>query len=455
METFERKLAWRYRPFPELVRLAWPIAVSTLSYSVMTLVDTLFVGRLGASALAGVGLGGTASFVLLCFGFGVLRGVKVLVSQSMGAGRSSRAHTWLWAGLALAAVMGMVMLLAGRGLAGYLRLIAASETAGASAEAYVSIRMLGAPMVMAYVALREYRYALGDTRSAMHASVLANVANIALDYLFIVHLGWGVAGAAFATLAGHVLEVGVLIVVQSRDGWRPRRVSLTDLRALLAVGVPTGLQFWLEVGSFALLTAIISSFGDRQLAAHQIALQVAHFSFLPAMALGESASVLAGQAVGAGEVRLVRRVARVAVAAAAAYTGLCTLVLLVGARQIASAFTDDPALRGVTEALLWMACVFQVADGAAVVARGVLRGTGDVRFPAVVGIACAWLSTPPLAWLLGRGLGLGALGGWIGLSLEITVAAGILWWRLERAGWLASARRSRARVRAERVPVIA
>jgi MATE family multidrug resistance protein len=289
--------------------------------------------------------------------------------------------------------------------------------------------------------VREYRYGIGDTRSAMHASVVANVANVALDYLFILRLGWGVPGAAWSTVFSHVLECGVLVAVQTREGWKPQPVTLAELRALLAVGLPTGVQFWMEVGSFALLTAIVSSLGDRQLAAHQIALQVSHFSFLPAMALGESASVLAGQAVGAGEVRLVRRVARVAVAAAAGYTGFCTLVLLVFGAPIAAAFTDDLALRATTVSLLSMACVFQVADGAAVVARGVLRGTGDVRFPAVVGIVCAWMSTPPLAWLLGRLAGLGALGGWIGLCIEIVAAAVILWWRLERAGWLTSARR--------------
>src|SRR6185436_7449300 len=80
-------LPWEARPGRELVLLAWPIAVSTISYSVMTLVDTLLVGRLGAAQLAGVGLGGTAAFVLLCFSFGLLRGAKTLVAQSVGAGR--------------------------------------------------------------------------------------------------------------------------------------------------------------------------------------------------------------------------------------------------------------------------------------------------------------------------------------------------------------------------------
>ena len=80
-------LCWHCRPFAELIRLAWPMAVAFLSFTVMTLVDTLIVGRLGTAELAGVGLGGTAVFFLLCFSFGLLQGAKVLVSQAIGAGR--------------------------------------------------------------------------------------------------------------------------------------------------------------------------------------------------------------------------------------------------------------------------------------------------------------------------------------------------------------------------------
>ena len=83
----ENELAWRTAPRAELLRLAWPIAVSMVSYAVMTLADTLFVGRIGPAALAGVGLGGTAAFVAICFPMGLLRGVKINVSQAVGAGR--------------------------------------------------------------------------------------------------------------------------------------------------------------------------------------------------------------------------------------------------------------------------------------------------------------------------------------------------------------------------------
>jgi MATE family multidrug resistance protein len=452
----ERTLPWRHRPFPELVRLAWPIAVSTLSYSTMTLVGTLFVGRLGASALAGVGVGGVAAFFVLCFGFGVARGAKTLVSQAVGAGDQAGVVRWLWTGIWSALAFGLAMLAVGELVALAMPWFAASAASGDAAQTYLAIRMIGSPVVMVFAALREHRWGLSDTRSPMRASLAGNLTNLALDWLLIVELDQGVAGAAWAAVCGQLVEALVLLKVEAGEsGLRPVRVTMKEVRTLLAMGVPTGAQFLLEVGSFALLTAIVSSLGEHEMAAHQIALQIIHFSFLPTMALAEAASVLAGQAVGAGDLRLVRKVARIGMLGAVGYTALCTLVLAFLSGAIASAFTSDAALAATTVSLLWMSAFFLMSDGAAMVSRAVLRGTGDVRFPAIVGIACAWAFTPTFAWFFGSTLGLGALGGWIGICAEITIAAALFWWRLERLGWLASARKSRARLMADRKLVLA
>jgi MATE family multidrug resistance protein len=455
MSNRHRILPWRERPLLELTRLSWPIAVSMLSFGVMTLVDTLFVSRLGASALAGVGLAATATFALLCFSMGLLRGVKVLVSQSVGAGQRGELGAHLGAGLLVAVCLGLVTTLLGLGLSELLPHLAASPAAGAHARHYLAIRILGAPMILVFVALREYRYGDGDMRSPMIAALVGNGVNIAFNWLMVVHLGWGVVGSAWATVIGHSIELVVVLAAQARVGFpvgitRPRHVA-----ALWKIGVPTGLQFLLEMGSFAILTTIISLLGETQMAAHQITIQIVHFSFLPTIALGEAGSVLAGQAVGADEDGLVRRIARAGLVAAAIYTGVCSVVFVALGVPIIAAFTDDPVLAATTLALLHVAACFQIADGAAVVARGVLRGTGDVRYPAVLGVCCAWLCTPPLAWMLGRVAGLGALGGWIGLSSEIVVLAILCWWRLERGAWRKLASESRERLREESLAELA
>ncbi len=447
---------WAAEPGRELVRLAAPIAISMVSYSLMTLVDTLLVGGLGKAALAGVGLGGTAVFVLLCFSLGLLRGVKTLVSQSIGAG--AKGHVaYVGAGLLAAFALGVLTLLLGQLVALLLPHVAATVASGEHAARYLGLRILGAPLVLVAVALREGRWALGDGRSPMTSAVSANLANIALAWLFIGPLGLGVEGAALATVVAHALEAGILLAAQRRDGYGLAEARGSHLRALFSVGVPTGLQFVLEVGSFAMLAGMLAALAEVEMAAHQVALQVIHFSFLPALAVGEAASVLAGQAVGAGREELVRGVARRALFAAGLYTAVCGVVFATLGAAIAESFSEDGELVAVATRLLLVAAVFQLFDAANVVARCVLRGTGDVRWPAVIGIATAWLCTPPMTWLLGYRLGLGAVGGWIGICAEICIGAVLLWWRLERNGWREAAARTRELVEAQaaKVPVAA
>lgn len=449
-----RSLSWSARPFAELVRLAWPIGVSMLSFGVMTLVDTLFVSTLGTSALAGVGLAGTATFALYCFSFGLLRGTKVLVSQAVGANRRDELGATLGAAIVAALVLGALTMALGEVVARALPLLAETRAAGEAARSYLQIRCLGAPLVLGFVALRELRYGLGDSRSPMVAGLVGNGVNIVLNAWMVLSLGWGVRGSATATLFGHAAELAVVVLAHRRDtgvmgGTRIRDLAPRHLRALVRVGAPTGVQFLLEMGSFAMLTAIISRIGEVQLAGHQIALQVIHFSFLPTIALAEAGSVMAGQAVGAGRDELVLRVARAALVLSTIYTGAWTLLMGLLGGPIVSLFTHDAVLAPVALSLLHVAACFQIADGAATVARGVLRGAGDVHVPARLGVLCAWVFTPPLAWLLGSTLGLGALGGWIGLCLEITVLSVLCWWRLERGHWRSVAAEARARLAAE------
>ena len=204
------------------------------------------------------------------------------------------------------------------------------------------------------------------------------------------------------------------------------------------------MELLVEMGSFTALSVMISRFSEVHMAAHQVALQVLHFSFLPAYAMGDAAGVLTGQAVGARRPGLVPRVARLAMVAAGVHAAGCALLFALAGRTIASQFGDSADLTRVATHLFWVAAMFQVADAGAMVARGALRGTGDVRYPAVVGTIAAWGLTPPAMWLLGYHAGLGAVGGWIGMSAEIFVTCAVFWIRLERGGWHAAAAGARS-----------
>jgi MATE family multidrug resistance protein len=183
-------------------------------------------------------------------------------------------------------------------------------------------------------------------------------------------------------------------------------------------------------------------------AAHQLVLQLVNVSFLPAHALAEAAAVLVGQAVGANRDALVPRVARRTLAIGAGYASLVMISYAVLGGTIAHAMASgDAALAARATMLVHVSLAFLVGDAASVIARGVLRGASDVRYAAIVGILTSWLTTPPLTLLLGSVLGLGAVGGWIGVTVEIMIGAGLFWLRIARGGWrpaAAAARRAMA-----------
>jgi multidrug resistance protein, MATE family len=440
-------ISWAERPSRALIRLAGPITVSMLSYSTMTMVSTAFVARVGADQLAGVGLAGILGFTLMCFGIGLARATKTLVSQSLGAGRTDRIDDYLAAGLALAAVLSVAASAAAFAIAPLTRFICASPAVAEHAATYLRIRMLGAFLVLGFATLRELRYGEGDTAGPMRASVVGNLVNLLADVLFILGLGWGVAGAAIATLLGNTTELW-------RVAW-PMRRRLARLRlhrdAMLAVwrqGVPNGVQFILEVGSFLLLTAVIAGMSPRQGAAHQMVLTVMNVSFLPCHAIGESVSVLVGQAVGAGRFDLMRKVASRGLLLGASYGLFFTLlVALLGANVAGALSGDDRELAAVATTLLHVSMLFLVSDAANVVGRGALRGASDVKWAARVAVLTSWLATPPLAWLLGVHFGWGAAGGWIAIALEIAIGAALFWQRIVRGGWLVAAQAAQREVR--------
>jgi MATE family multidrug resistance protein len=122
------------------------------------------------------------------------------------------------------------------------------------------------------------------------------------------------------------------------------------------------------------------------------------------------------------------------------------VLAVTGGAIVGGLANGNATLAATATTLVHVSLVFLVADAANVIARGVLRGAGDVRFPALVGVLTAWAFTPPLAWLLGVRAGLGAAGGWIGLAFEIVVGAAIFWVRVHRGTWREAALVSRAAV---------
>jgi multidrug resistance protein, MATE family len=352
-------------------------------------------------------------------------------------------------------VLSALALLVGLPIAHYLPHFSASPQAGQVAYTYMSIRLLGAPIVLLSCAIREARYGLGDSRSPMYAALVSNALHIPLNYLLIFTAGLGIAGAAYATLFVQLLELGWLLATQAKQGFGLRGTRLKHLYDVFRLGVPTGSEFLLGVAAFSALVLLIARMSETDLAAHQVSLQVLHFAFMPAVSIGEAASVLVGQAVGADQDKRVLEVAKNALLLAGAYALVCALIFLCWAVPLLRLFTTDAHVQSVGVHLLYVAAGFQLFDAANIVSRSVLRGTGDVRVPALLSICSGWCFVPALTWFWGIHQGLGAVGGWLALTVDICFGALLFWWRLRRGDWLPAARLSRERLARAAGPALA
>ena len=433
-------LGWQAGPTRALLRLAGPITLSMISFAFMGVIDTLLIGALGPALLAGVGLGIVVTNGLMGFGFGLLRGVKVLLAQARGRGAHQSAQAYAGAGLLVALWLGVLMMALGEVAALFVARFAASAEAGEAARRYIAVRSLGMPIILTYVALREARYGFGETRAPLISAIAGNVAHALLDYvaLYVLHLGAG--GAATANVLAFSLQALLLGAAQG-GGLKLGKAERAAAWEVVRVGAFTGMQFALEIGSLAALSLLLAGVSDHQMAAHQIAVQLAAFCFLPALSIAESATLLTAEALGSGRTALVKVVAHAARNIALAYAGLCALVLLLGGGFIARAFTNDPALISLVRGVLAVTALHQLFEALAVTGHGVLRGVGASRLSALCALSCAWLCTPWLGYTLVRACELGALGAWIARCVELCLASFILWRSIERGDWERADRR--------------
>jgi MATE family multidrug resistance protein len=314
------------------------------------------------------------------------------------------------------------------------------------ASAFLSAVTWGSPATCMMAALIQHRQAVGDARSPMVVGVLGNLVNAVFSYgLIYGHFGLprlGVRGGGFGTATTEWLELAVMFALFLRDSRRAARIAtrptvgfLKAMREVLDLGVPTGVQFGLEMMAFATMTTLLSSMGEQEIAAHQIAFATIRTSFLPGIAVGEAASVLVGRALGRRDLAEADRVTKWALAMAVGFMALCGVVFALFAGGIVHRFTADEGVATVATRLLWIAAGFQVLDACNIVLRGALRGAKDVRVAAFLGVAIVWTCVPTAAFVLGKVCGWGAVGGWCGFIAETALATTLFSLRWRRGAW--------------------
>jgi len=440
--TFTSRIFPRASDVRVLLRLGLPVIVVQVGMMAMGVVDTIMVGHVNAQALAAVALGNLYFFAVAIFGMGVLMALDPVVAQAVGAGDHEAAARGVQRGVILAALLCLpasAMLLPAESV---LRWANQPPEVVPIAGAYCRVSIPGTFGFFAFIVFRQSLQAIGRLRSIVVAVLIANFVNAGLNWVLIFgHLGMpslGAVGSAWATTVSRWVMPGLLLVL----GWHELRPVLLPIRPgvgdprpltrMFLLGAPIGAQHQLEYGVFGLVGIMMGWLGTTQVAAHQIALNLASITFMVPLGLSSAAAVVVGHAVGRSDPIGARGAARAALACAVSFMGTTALAFTLLPGVLAGFYTSDSAVLALAVLLLPLAGVFQVFDGIQVTSIGILRGLGDTRTPMIIGLLGYWVIGLPVSLWLGFHLGQGPVGLWWGLVLGLVIVALFLLDRVRR-----------------------
>ena len=440
--------------------LAWPVIVEQLLQSALGFVDLLMVSRLGAAAIAGLGLSVQVLFIVIACISAIATGTTVLVAHFVGAGERGNAARCTKQSLLLGIALGVLIAVDGGVFATPLvSLLDPDPAVVALGSAYLRISCIAATALTLTLVLGAALRGAGDSRSPMLIALGVNAVNVVVAYTLIFgKFGFpalGVAGSAWgAALARTTGAVALLVVLlrgagpaklrlggattRERWDWRP------DLRLclrILRIGVPSmGEQLSRSLGML-LFAEVVISLGTTVFAAQRITFNIISLSFLPGFGFSIAATALTGQAMGAGRPERAQRATWFAVRSAALWQGAMGVLFLVAAPLFMRAFVDDPSSESAAmivtlgAAGLRVLALGQPQTAIAQVLAGGLRGAGDTRFPLLVTSISIWLIRVPLAWFFTLRLGWGMPGAYLGFVLGATLEAIAIYLRYRTGSW--------------------
>ena len=426
--------------------LAVPMVMEMAMESLFAVADIFWVSRLGAHAVATVGLTESLLAMVYAIAVGLSLAATATVARRVGE-RDLRAASIAAAQvLMLSVVVSIAIGVAGVRWGGVLlaQMGAAPEVLAIGSD-YARIMLGGSISVVLLFAFNAVFRGAGDAMIAMRSLWLANLANIILGPIFIFGLGpvpaYGVTGAAIATTLGRSLGVCYQLSHLLRRSGR-LQISLADLRpraeviaGLLRLSGTGTLQSMLETASWLGLVRILSGFGSIALAGYTIAMRIAIFALLPSWGLSNAAATLVGQNLGAGKPDRAERAVWTVGLYNLIFLGGVAVVFVALPRPIAGLFTSDPQeLRYAVD------CLRTVAFGFLCYAYGMViiqafNGAGDTRTPTLLNLACFWFFKIPLAYVLAQPLELGPTGVFLSVSAAYTLLALLAVWLFRRGTW--------------------
>jgi MATE family multidrug resistance protein len=404
----------------------------------MGVVDSLMVGKIGAAPLAAASLGNSLSFIVLIVGIGVSMAVTPLVAIAVGAKKYPDCGVYFRQSLLVNSILSLLITVFIFFAADLIKYMDQPKEIQLQAESYMRILGFSSIPLMLFQTYKQFIEGLSVMRPAMIITLLANIINAFTNWLLIFG-NWGfpalgLNGAGWATFSSRCfMALFLLGFVMNNKFFKQYDVSFhfktinwSVIKKILSLGLPSGLQYFFEVGAFSFAVVMVGWLGTEQLAAHQIAINLASISFMAVLGISVAGSIRVGNAVGKKDIAETRRAGFTASFLGASTMLFSGIIFIVFRNFLPTLYINDQVVISYASSLLIIAALFQISDGTQAVGIGILRGLTDVKIPTAITFIAYWIVGLPVGYLLGFNYELGVQGVWIGLLFGLTTSAILL-----------------------------
>ncbi len=436
----------------ELLRVAWPLVLSSGSLSFLHVSDRIFLTWYSLDAVAASLPAGLLVWTLMSIAMGTVTYVNTFVAQYDGSGQKNRVSAAVWQGVYLAIGSGLLLAALGPFAGVACGWIGHAEPIQSLEATYLEIGLYGSVPMMLVAALSCFFSGRGENVVPLLINLGMVAFNIGLDYLMIFGHGpfpeMGIAGAAWATQIAKLAAAIVYLIlfirlksVQPYNFWRNFRFDSPLFGRLLRYGSPTGIQFLLDIAGFSLFILIVGSTGENELTATNLALNLNSLAFVPLMGFGTAVSTIVGRRIGEGRPDLAVRSTWLAIGLACSYTGLFVVLILFAPSMLLSIYemnANDPnfaEVSAIVVQLLQFVALFSFFDAIAIVFGSALRGAGDTRFCTVVTFICCWSLMVLPTWISHRFYSGSLTISWLACTTYLMVLSLIFVWRFQGGRW--------------------
>ncbi len=419
----------------ETLKLASPVVIGQLGHMMLGVVDSLMVGRLGAVPLAASSLVNGLILLILVLGIGMSVALTPLVAIAKGSDNHDECGIILRQGLLVNLIFSFLLVIPIYFFSDIVYYLDQPVEVAAQAESYLKILNLSIIPFMLFQTYKQFSEGLSFTKPPMYILLVSNIVNVFGNWVLIFgNLGFPrmeLDGAGYSTLLTRVfIVVAIFIYIRNSKSFKEfdpslkfKSINKTVIKKIISLGIPGGFQMFFEVGGFVFAAVMVGWIGTNELAAHQIAMNLASITFMVGLGVSIAATIRVGNYLGKRDLDGIKRAGYSALGIITIIMGFFGLMFFLFRDFLPTLYINDVEVIEIAASLIVVASFFQVVDGLQVVAVGILRGLTDVNITMVIAFFAFWVVGLPVAYLLGFTYGFGVVGVWISLVVGLTLAA--------------------------------